>query len=293
MAYTPGSAASPLLIGVDELADAMFGSRSAVAAPIRLLDVRWSLGDATGRDDYLTAHIPGAVYVDLDTELADPPSPAAGRHPLPSHERLAAAVRRWGIDAGDRVIAYDGDSNLCAARAWWVLTNAGLPRVQLLDGALPAWRAAGLPLESGQVAPVPGTATLDATNRLAVIAIERAAALPAHGVLLDARSTERYLGLSEPIDPRAGHIPGAVSAPTGENVDDDGRFLPPDVLRQRFENLGVREGAPTAAYCGSGVTAAHEVFALRLAGFDAALYAGSWSQWSQTTRPAATQPLAN
>jgi thiosulfate/3-mercaptopyruvate sulfurtransferase len=255
---------------------------------IRLLDVRWTLGAADNREQYRAGHLPGAVYVDLDHELAEPPTPATGRHPLPSLPRLQAAVTRWGLRPDSVVVAYDGAGNMSSARLWWVLGDAGFRGVHLLDGALPAWVAAGLPVEVGEVTPEPGTLDVGPLGQWAALDIDGAAAFPESGVLLDARAPERYRGLTEPIDPRAGHIPGAVNAPTGNNLDSSGRFLPAAALRDRFERLGVADGLPVAAYCGSGVTAAHELFALNLAGFDAALYPGSWSQWSHTTRPAAT-----
>jgi len=277
------------LVSVTQLApyvtrDAAFPGR------LRLLDVRWLLGNPDNRGDYLAGHLPGAVFADLDHELAEPPTPAAGRHPLPSRERLQAAVTRWGLDADTTVVAYDGGGNMSTARLWWVLGDAGVTDVHLLDGALPAWVAAGLPLEAGEVTPEPGTLELGPLGRWASVTIDGAAAFPGHGVLLDARAPERYLGLTEPIDPRAGHIPGAVNAPTGDNLAADGTFLPAERLRERFLALGVTKATDVAAYCGSGVTAAHEVFALKLAGIDAALYPGSWSQWSATDRPAATGP---
>jgi thiosulfate/3-mercaptopyruvate sulfurtransferase len=183
-------------------------------------------------------------------------------------------------------VAYDATGNLAAARAWWLLRDAGLPDVRLLDGGLAAWTAAGHPLETGAVTPEPGTATL-AGGVLPTIDIDGAAAWP--GVLLDARAGERYRGEVEPVDPRAGHIPGAISAPTAENLAEDGTFRSADELRERFAGLGVRPGDKVAVYCGSGVTAAHTIAALRIAGIDAALYPGSWSQWSShENRPVAT-----
>ncbi|HEU0205728.1 MAG TPA: sulfurtransferase [Pseudolysinimonas sp.] len=248
--------------------------------PLRLLDVRWRLDRPDGRADYLAGHIPGAVYVDLDTELARQGEPQDGRHPLPPVEQMQRHARAWGIDTGDTVVVYDDLKNLSAARAWWLLRYAGVDDVRLLDGALSAWRDAGLPLEMGEPpASAPGSVTLQ-YGALPTLTIDEAAALPDAGVLLDARAGERFCGEVEPIDPRAGHIPGALSAPTTENVDADGRFLPPEQLRARFAALGVEPGISVGAYCGSGVTAAHEVVALALAGFEAALYAGSWSQWA-------------
>ena len=252
-----------------------------------LLDVRWTLGGPPGREDYLAGHVPGAVFVPLDTELAAHGEPTDGRHLLPSREDLQTAARRWGIDDGDTVVAYDDSGCLAAARAWWLLRWAGVEDVRLLDGGLSAWVAAGGTLDTDDVTPEPGTVTLQ-QGRLPTIDIDGAATFP--GVLLDARAAERYAGEVEPIDPRAGHIPGAVSAPTAGNLDAQDRFLPAADLRRRFEKAGVRDDAAVAAYCGSGVTAAHEIAALAVAGFDtAALYPGSWSQWSNhEDRPVAT-----
>lgn len=255
-----------------------------------LLDVRWALGDPHGRDHYLAGHLPGAVFADLESELAGPASPDAGRHPLPSLPELQRAARRWGTTIDSTVVAYDDTGGMAAARAWWLLRWAGLPAVLLLDGGLAAWRAAGLPLETGEVIPAPGDVVLPGGG-LPVVDADSAAALAGSGVLLDARAGERYRGEVEPVDPRAGHIPGALSAPTAANLDADGRFLPADRLRQRFEQLGVDGNRPVGVYCGSGVTAAHEIAALAIAGFDAALYPGSWSQWSADPgRPATTSP---
>lgn len=285
------------LIGVEELRDRLDAGRRTV-----LLDVRWALGDSHGRDRYLSGHLPGAVYVDLETELAAPGSTAGGRHPLPPDREFAAAVRRWGIDDGDTVVAYDAVGAMSAARAWWLLRHAGVDGACLLDGGLGAWVAAGLPLEPGDRRPEPGTAAAG-WGGMPVIGIDEAAAWPRRGTLLDARAGERYRGESEPVDPRAGHVPGALSAPTAENLDAEGRFLPAEELRARFHAMGLgddaRHGAdrdapgrgPVAVYCGSGVTAAHEVAALAVAGIDAALFPGSWSQWSaDPDRPAATGP---
>ena len=254
-----------------------------------LLDVRWALGDPHGRDHYLREHLPTAVFVDLDAELAGPPSPALGRHPLPAVEELQRSARRWGISAGSRVVAYDASGGMAAARAWWLLRWAGHTDVQLLDGGLPAWRAAGLPLSSGGVTAAPGDVVL-AGGHLPVVDADAAATWATDGgVLVDARAGERYRGETEPIDPRAGHIPGAVSAPTAANLGEDGRFRSAATLRERFAALGIETGTAVAVYCGSGVTAAHEIAALAVAGIDAALYPGSWSQWSSDPdRPAET-----
>jgi thiosulfate/3-mercaptopyruvate sulfurtransferase len=272
-----------VLVHADEL--------RAETGRVVLLDVRWALDDRRGREHHRAGHLPGAVFVDLDEELSDPPSPEAGRHPLPSAQRLQAAARRWGIRAGDRVVVYDDTGGLAAARAWWLLRWGGLTDVRLLDGGLTAWRRAGGLLETGEVTPEPGDVVL-AGGGMPVLTIDQAAALPtAGGALLDARAPERYRGEVEPVDPRAGHVPGAVSAPAPENLAEDGSFLPAEVLRERFGAHGVRPGFPVAAYCGSGVTAAHAVAALEIAGVEAALWPGSWSQWSaDPDRPAATGP---
>jgi thiosulfate/3-mercaptopyruvate sulfurtransferase len=277
---------SSVLISVGELADALQS-----AEPPVLLDVRWALGGPPGREAFVEGHIPGAVFVDLDTELAAHGAPATeGRHPLPSVAALQDAARRWGVRAGAPVVAYDGGGNLAAARAWWLLRWAGVEDVRLLDGALPAWVAEGRALETGAgTAPAPGDVTLRG-GALPTLALEEVAAFASAGVLLDARAGERFRGEAEPIDPKAGHVPGARSAPTTGNLAPDGRFLGADALRARFAALGA-DGAGDAAvgvYCGSGVTAAHEIAALAIAGVDAALFAGSWSQWSNHDLPVAT-----
>jgi thiosulfate/3-mercaptopyruvate sulfurtransferase len=271
----------------------LVGAEELRAAPGRtvLLDVRWALGDDRGHERYLAGHLPRAVFVDLDTELADPPSAERGRHPLPSVQRLQSAARRWGVRAGDRVVAYDDSGGAAAARAWWLLRWGGLSDVRLLDGGCAAWRRAGGRLETGEVVPEPGDVVL-AGGGMPVLGLEEAAALPASGgLLLDARAGERYRGETEPVDPRAGHVPGAVSAPTTDNLAADGTLLPAAVLRRRFAALGAGDGRPVGVYCGSGVTAAHQVAALAEAGVEAGLWPGSWSQWSaDPTRPAATGP---
>ncbi|MHA7132226.1 sulfurtransferase [Oerskovia turbata] len=282
------SARDAVLVSAEALrADLAAGARGLV-----LLDVRWALGVTDGREQHLAGHVPGAVFVDLETELAARPSPARGRHPLPDLADLQAAARRWGVRAGSRVVAYDAVGATSAARAWWLLRWAGVTDVRLLDGGLDAWTAAGFPLESGDVVPEPGDVVLS-QGELPTLTPDDAARLASSGggVLLDARAGERFRGEVEPVDPRAGHVPGAVSAPTTGNLGPDGRFLDEGALRERFAGLGVRGGPDqeVGVYCGSGVTAAHEVAALATLGVDAALYAGSWSQWSNDeTRPVAT-----
>ncbi|UKA48452.1 sulfurtransferase [Arthrobacter sp. FW305-123] len=247
-----------------------------------LLDVRWVLGRSDGHSEYLDSHLPGAVFVDLPTELADPAQPGMGRHPLPTRARFEESARKWGINDHDTVVAYDDSGSLAAARAWWMLRNAGFDSVHLLDGGLAAWRAAGYPVESGEVLPDVGNVTLG-EGRMPAITEQEAGQYHRDGMLLDARAGERYRGEVEPIDPRAGHIPGAISAPTTENITPDGTFLPVEELRRRFEELGLNDSSKVAVYCGSGVTASHEIAALDIAGYRAALYPGSFSQWSNNS----------
>lgn len=273
-----------VLISPHELATSLTGDRPPV-----VLDVRWKLGGPPGRGEYLTGHVPGAVFVSLDDELAAHGEAVDGRHPLPSPEALQESARRWGIDPGDAVVVYDGEGNTAAARAWWLLRWAGLTDVRLLDGALPAWVASGGELTTDDVVPARGSVELT-TGALPTLDLDTVAAFPERGVLLDARAAERFHGEVEPIDPKAGHIPGATSAPTGDNLAADGRFLGPDELRSRFASLGVETGSPVGVYCGSGVTAAHQAAALTIAGFEPVLYPGSWSQWSNHDLPVATGP---
>lgn len=272
-----------VLISVANLNDRLSQNQRTV-----LLDVRWTLGDPHGQEHYLTGHIPGAVYVDMNSQLASHGVPQDGRHPLPAEADFAHTVRAWGINENDTIVVYDDSGATAAARAWWLLRHAGLANVYLLDGGLAAWRCAKLPLENGEVQPEPGHAVV---HFGAMETIDSDGAANWDGVLLDARAGERYRGEVEPIDPRAGHIPGAVSAPTAENLAPDTSFLSADRLHARFTALGVDPGNTVAVYCGSGVTAAHQIAALEIAGFKAALYPGSWSAWSnQGERPVETVP---
>ncbi|MFJ9809380.1 sulfurtransferase [Streptomyces sp. NPDC101158] len=261
-------------------------SESAGARPPVLLDVRWTLGGPPGRPEYEAGHLPGAVYVDLDTDLAGPPG-SSGRHPLPDVAAFGAAMRRAGVSADTPVVVYDGGLGWGAARAWWLLRWAGHPDVRVLDGGLAAW-----PGELVKDVPDPAQGDFEPRpGALGLLDADGAASLARTGLLLDARAAERYRGDVEPIDRVGGHIPGAVSAPTTENVGPDGLFLPAEDLAARFSALGATEGADVAVYCGSGVSGAHEVLALAIAGRPAALYAGSWSEWSADPgRPVATGP---
>ena len=256
-------------------------------APVRLLDVRYRLDAPDGRPEYLAGHLPGAVYVPLEAELSRHGAPEDGRHPLPALPVLRDAVRRWGVNPGDTVVAYDAWDMLGAARLWWTLDRAGLAGVRVLDGGLEAWTRAGLPLEAGDVVPEPGTATVREIAR-GVASIDDAAAWPERGVLLDVRAPERYRGDLEPYDPVAGHIPGAVNLPSSRYVI-DGRFAEAAAIRKAFAQAGVAPGTDVAAYCGSGITAAQAALAGAIAGIEVIVYPGSWSQWSNTPgRPVAT-----
>lgn len=274
------------LVDTSELASLLAGD-----APPTVLDVRWRLAGPPAYDDYRTGHIPTAVFVDLDRDLAAPPGDG-GRHPLPDPADFEAAMRRVGVSRTRPVVVYDDADGTAAARAWWLLRYHGHPDVRLLDGGWRAWQEAGLPVEVGEVVTAPGDFEA-APGAMPVVDAVGAAALARDGVLLDARATARYLGETEPIDPVAGHIPGAISAPTADNVTSDSRFRDPDDLGDRFLALGVDGTADVGVYCGSGVTAAHEVLALELAGIRAALYPGSWSEWIRDPRrPIATGPEA-
>jgi thiosulfate/3-mercaptopyruvate sulfurtransferase len=292
-------------MGASRSAGPLVDARSLAAeltgsAPPVLLDMRWRFGGPPGIEGYRAGHLPGAVYVDLDTDLAASPGGPGGRHPLPSGDDFAAAMRRAGVRAGHPVVAYDEADATIAARLWWTLRYFGHEQVRVLDGGLRAWTAAGLPVTTDEPADVVAGEFTAVAGHLPVLDAAGAAALARSGVLLDARAGERYRGETEPIDPVAGHIPGAVSAPAAGNVGADGRFLPPDELRRRFAALGVEAdrasagpgpAAEVGAYCGSGVTAAHEVLALSLANVPAALYVGSWSGWTaDPSLPVATGP---
>ncbi len=251
----------------------------------RLLDVRWKLGGPPGPQEFRAGHVPGAVYVDLDEQLASHGGPATGRHPLPTPEAFQQAARSWGLNNGDTVVAYDDAGLLSAARLWWLLRWAGFDgEVRLLDGGLRAWKEAGQPLGTGDAPePTPGDVTLG-EGRLPTVDVDEVLPFVADGgLLLDARPAERYSGEAASIDPRPGHIPGAVSAPAVGNIGDDGRFAAPDVLKQKFAALGVSDERAVGVYCGSGVTATHDLLALAVAGFDSGrvpLYPGSYSQWA-------------
>ena len=261
---------------------------------LRVADVRWSLMEKDkGRRDYLEGHIPGAIFLDVDRDLAAPRGDGPGRHPLPAPETFAAAMSRAGIGPGTHVLAYDYGDGSIAARLWWLLRYFGHEPVSLLDGGIRRWVAEGRPLETRVPTYAPAAFTPEPHPEKVVdaAAIERLRVDPG-ALVLDVRMAERYEGLREPVDPVAGHVPGAKNRPYPTNVrsGEDPRFLDPEELRGAFEQLGAGQAGRIACYCGSGVNACQSVFALELAGFrDALLYEGSWSDWcSEPARAVAT-----
>jgi thiosulfate/3-mercaptopyruvate sulfurtransferase len=270
------------LITVPVLAEAL-----ASARPPTVLDVRWRLGGPSGRLEYEAGHIPGAAFVDLDAHLCGPPG-RGGRHPLPDPGVLEKALRAAGVRHDRPVVTYDAGECQAAARLWWTLRWAGHPEVRVLDGGYAAWLTGNRPVEPGKATPAAGDFNVR-PGHLPVLDAAEAARLADTGVLLDARVPARYRGETEPVDPVAGHIPGAVNLPAGELVGPDGHLLPVPALRERLAAAGVVAGRPVGAYCGSGVTAAQTILALTVAGVpDPALYVGSWSHWvSDPARPVA------
>lgn len=281
------------LVSRAELADML-----ASPAPPAVLDVRWRLGGPPGIDSYLAGHLPSACFIDLDTDLSGQPG-SRGRHPLPEVAVFEAAMRGAGLRAGQLAVAYDDGDSTIAARLWWMLRYYGHRQAAVLNGGFHGWATAGMPVIKIVTRPKPGDFTATAVGAMPLLSDAEAGQLARSGFLLDARAAERYRGEVEPIDRIGGHIPGAISAPTRENVDNDGQFLAPADLARRFASLGLPSSSePTTgdddtpvigSYCGSGVTAAHQVLALELAGLPAALYVGSWSEWSSDpARPIAT-----
>lgn len=251
-----------------------------------VLDVQYTLaGDGPGL--YAAGHVPGAPFVDLDTVLAGPAG-EGGRHPLPDVQTLQDGLRAAGVQTDSVVVVYDQQPSLGAARAWWVLRWAGIEEVLVLDGGLAAWRAAGGEVSTEPVEVEPGDVVLD-PDELVALDADDAAATAKLGVLVDARSPERFRGEEEPIDPVAGHIPGAVNVPMADLVTEDGRLRPVKELRARFGQLGIDEVTVVGTYCGSGIAAAHTALALHEAGVEADLYVGSWSDWiTDSSRAIAT-----
>jgi thiosulfate/3-mercaptopyruvate sulfurtransferase len=254
---------------------------------LRVIDLRWYLDGRSGRAAYDAGHVPGAVFVDLEGEVTGH-VPNAGRHPLPAPEAFERAMRAAGVGRASTVVVYDDTGGGTAARLWWLLRHFGHASAAVLDGGLAAWPG---PLAEGPSdQPPAGDFVAGRPRRAQVVDYEDVRRLPEGSVLLDARAPERYRGEVEPVDPRAGHIPGARSAFFRGNLDAGDRFLPPDALRRRYEELGAADGSRVVVYCGSGVNACHDLLALELAGIEGArLYAGSWSDWSN--RPEAPAEL--
>ena len=238
-----------------------------------VLDVRWRLGGPLGHEEFVRGHLPGAAYVDLDADLAG--RDGEGRHPLPDPADFQAAMRAAGVDHDRLVVVYDDWSGHAAARCWWLLRHHGHERVRVLDGAWSAWRQGGGRVETGPSRPRSGTFTA----RPGTTPVVHSDSICGADVVVDARAWERYTGESEPVDPVAGRIPGAVNVPTSANLQADGRFRRPAELASLYAAVGAVPGADVAVYCGSGVTAAHDVLAMEVAGVTAALYPESWSGW--------------
>ena len=291
------------LISVDELATVLdSGSAGGSTAEVVVVDVRWYLGrPGDGRRAYLEGHIPGAIHLDLDEDLADLAGLGApGRHPLPSPAGFAARLAAARIGDSTLVVAYDDAGGWVAARLWWMLDNLGHNRpgrggVAVLDGGWQAWIAAGLPVSTSDPSVAPprsGAAALHLDDRWTNVILrddlrDRLGSL----LLLDARAAPRYRGEVEPVDPIPGHIPTAISAPWESDVGPDGRLLPRDSLRDRFASLGVSDAATVVTSCGSGTSATLHSLAMRVAGLpDPILYVGSYSDWSRSGEPVVTGP---
>jgi thiosulfate/3-mercaptopyruvate sulfurtransferase len=264
------------LISVDELSERL--------SEVCVLDVRYRMGGPPGAVEYAAGHIPGASYVDLDTALAAAPGPR-GRHPLPEVDVFEAAMRAAGVSGDQPVVVCDDWQGRAAARCWWLLRWAGHPDVRVLDGGWAAWVESGGVVSTSLDHQAEGDFTAR-PGQLPIIEADCVLGLAQRGALVDARNPERFSGEVEPVDPVAGHIPGAVNVPTGANLRADGTFKSAEELSEVYEEARGRE---VAAYCGSGVTAAHDLLAMAVAGIDGALYPGSWSEWvADPERPVAT-----
>jgi len=276
------------LIGVSELKEIN------TAEQCRIVDCRFHLQDTEkGRAEYLEGHIPGAVYADLDQDLASPVTASSGRHPLPEAIEFCGTLERWGIHADMQVVAYDQGSGALAARLWWMLRWLGHTRVAVLDGGLDAWCAAGEGTEStvpqhprSNYRGLPDDSQVTTTGQI-VAAFEEGGEMR----LVDARGRARFTGQTEPIDTVAGHVPGALNFPFTENVNADGTWKSPEALRQLWDRvLGNETAGPVTVMCGSGVTACHLVLAAGIAGIDEPrVYIGSWSEWIRD----ASRPIAS
>lgn len=257
-------------------------------AELRVIDVRWYLSGKRGDDAYKSGHIPSAAFVDLDRALASDPKTGPGRHPLPEREVFEQAMREAGVSDSTLVVAYDDAGGSIAARLWWLLRHFGHSEAAVLDGGIDAWKKSGFEIGTTSPAVAPGDFRAKDPRADFVDREEVERALARGALVLDARARERYRGDAEPIDARPGHVPGAVNAPWSENLESGGFACAGD-LAKKYEALGATAGREIIAYCGSGVTACHDLLALELAGIHGAkLYEGSWSDWAkQAELPAA------
>jgi thiosulfate/3-mercaptopyruvate sulfurtransferase len=264
------------------LVDAAWLHEHLADPDVRVIDFRWYLQRRVGRDEYLRGHIPGAVFVALEDVTGEE---GAGRHPLPERQQFERVMRQAGVGPTTKVVAYDDAGGSVAARLWFLLGYFGHGAQAVLDGGLQAW---GGPLETDVPKVEPGHFRAGVADEGRVLDFEAVRGL--RGVpLIDARAGERYRGETEPVDPKAGHVPGALSAPFADNLGPDGRFKSAAELRRRYEALGAEQGA--VFYCGSGVNATHHLLAMEIAGLpNARLYAGAWSDWSRRDAPVATGP---
>ena len=282
------NARAQVLITAAELA-----GRLRERQPVTILDVRWRLGQPDGRAAYLQGHLPGAVYVSLEDELSDSTVTGRGRHPLPSGRSVEASARRWGIRQGVPTVVYDDWNRAGSARAWWVLTAAGLTDVRILDGGLSAWRSVGGTLATGPVTPASGDAAVLHDDlyagALPTLTAQQATGDVADVTLLDARAPERFRGDIEPVDPVAGHIPGAKNLPSTDVLESDGTFLADGGLRQLLSDRGIDRDRCLGAYCGSGVSATVLLASLASTGWPASLFPGSWSEWCSDPARAVAQ----
>ena len=267
------------LTQVDELQMMLTGPEAG--RPV-ILDVRYRMGSSNGREGFELVHVPGASYIDMDTDLATiRPDGVGGRHPMPTIETFTAAMRTAGVSMSRPVVAYDDWASLPSSRVWWMLRHLGFLRVRVLDGGIASWIAAGQPTESGPGVATVGDFTPSSTGVGRLLNAPDAMRYAATHLLLDARPADRFRGENETVDPIAGHIPGAVSVPALANVDPNGRFLPADELAGHFQGLGTTDVRTVGTYCGSGVQATHLALALSVAGItgQADVYIGSWSDW--------------